>query len=92
MGPLMEGGGVSPSPMAALGGPDDGVDVQQQAQETLGKIRDLMAQVGDLAGTNPTFTQEAEQIRNLLRKMVLKAAQSTTMATPSSSAVPPVGV
>lgn len=54
----------------------------------MGQIRDLAGQVDDLGGQYPSLAQEAQQIRALLRQMIIKAAQQAPTATPSGQAVP----
>lgn len=80
----------SDSPFGALADPQQGADqVQQQTEELLGQIRDLMGQVDSFVEANPMFAQDGQQVRQILRGMVVKLAKQAPTQTSSSEAVPP---
>lgn len=75
----------APPQNAAGAGPDAR---NQQLEATMGTIRDLGEQVKQLAAANPMIADEAQQIQQLLKQMVVKAAQPAPVQTGSSLAVP----
>lgn len=86
VGPMLANGPQSPAAQAA------GMDAQrQQLEATMGRIRDLGELVKQLAAEIPTVADEAQQIQQLLKQMVVKAAQQTPMQTMSGAAVPGAG-
>ena len=92
MSPSM-GQAVPSSPFGALAsGPNAGPDpVQAQLTELMGQIRDVVAQVDQISATYPALAQDAQQVRSLLKGMIVKAAQQAPTQSDSSSAVPMAG-
>lgn len=87
MGSLL--GGAQP-PMSAAGA---GADAQQQQlQQTMGRIRDLAEQVKQLGADFPVLADDTQQIQQLLKQMVVKAAQVAPAQTASGLAVPGGGM
>lgn len=71
------------------GAPAAGMDaVNQQLEATIMQIRQLGESVKQLAATNPLVADEAQQIQQLLKMMVVKSAQTAPVQTVSSEAVP----
>ena len=85
-------GPQGPSAIGALlagGSPGQGADAVRAQLETLaGQIRDLGQQVDAVAMDFPTAAQEVSQIKNLLKAIIVKAAQQAPMASASGQAVP----
>lgn len=70
-----------------------GADAQrQQLEGVMGRIRDLGEQVKQLAAENPSVADEAQQIQQLLKQMVIKSAQLVPTQTASGAAVPGGGM
>jgi len=94
----MMGSAASPSsPFGALASGPEGADaainpVQDQLAQLAGQVRDLGGQVDQIAASNPSLQQEAQQVKAILRQMILKAAQTAPMQTMSSEAVPTAGM
>lgn len=85
--PGMPGAAASP----AANGP--AVDLaRQQLEQTMGQIRGIADQVKQMAATNPAVAQEAQQIQELLKAIVIKSAQQAPMQTASGMAVPGGGM
>ena len=83
MGALLGGAGQQ---MSAAGA---GADAQQQQlQQTMGRIRDLAEQIKQLGADFPVLADDVQQIQQLLKQMVVKAAQVGSTQTASSLAVP----
>lgn len=74
---------MADAPPAPAGGDD--------ISALMGQIRELGGQVDQLAQQYPAVVQEAQQIRAILRQMIIKSAQQAQTATPSSEAVPVAG-
>ena len=80
---------ASAPPAPAAGGPGAGMDAaRQQLEATMGRIRDFGEQIKQLAAENPAVADEAQQIQQLLKQMVVKSAQIAPVQTMSSMAVP----
>ena len=62
--------------------------VQAQLQGLAGQIRDLGSMVDTIAADFPNLAQETAQVKQLLKQMIVKAAQQVPPATASGSAVP----
>lgn len=61
---------------------------QQQLMQTIQGIRDLGEMVKQIAANAPMVSDEAQQIQELLKQMVIKAAQPAPVQTASSMMVP----
>ncbi len=81
MGAALQGG---PAPMgpAGAGAPD------QNLQALMQKIRTVVQGVQDLAASSPALAEGAERINQILKEMVVQAAQQQSMQTASGMAVP----
>ena len=62
--------------------------VRQQLEQQMGQIRGVAESVKQLATANPAFAQGAQQIQEILKQMVIVAAQGAPMQTASGQAVP----
>ncbi len=93
MPPLM--GSTAPSTgmdANAAGNSVPGQDgARQQLEQIMGKIRDLGQQFEDLGSQVPSLSSEVQQIKQILKRMVVKAAQQAPQQTASSSALPSGG-
>lgn len=90
-------GAAAPTPAVAdmLGaGAPQGANaeaIQAQLQQTVQQIRQLGDLVQQIAASNPQLAQDAQQISQILKGMVVKAAQQAPAQTPSGLAVPGAG-
>ena len=82
-------GGAQPQMSAGGAGADA---QQQQLQQTMGQIRDFAEQVKQLGANNPVLADDVQQIQQILKNMVVKAAQVGQTQTASSLAVPGGGM
>lgn len=73
--------------MAGGGAPD----ASGQMADTIQQIRAVGQAVDALGSSNPAFADGVSQIKNILRQMVISAAQQASVQTPSSAATPSVG-
>lgn len=71
---------------AGGGQPMGGAD--QALQQVMGKIRGVGEQVKGLEAEYPQVAEEAQQISQLLKAMVIKVAQQGSAQTASGMAVP----
>ena len=55
-------------------------------------VRQIGDQIKSLVGQNPALAAEGQQIGQLLKLMIVKAAQQASMTSMSSEAVPTAGV
>lgn len=83
----------APPQTAALssGAPNGAGDDTGAMADLMGKIRQVSAAVDDLAGSDPAMAQGAQQIKSILRQMIIQAAQTASAQTPSGQAVPTAG-
>lgn len=94
---MPNGIGAADAPMGAIGsllsgaqgGPPPGAD--QMLQQTMGQIREVGQMVQQLEAQFPALAEEAQQIAQLLKAMVIKAAQQGSAQTASGMAVPGAG-
>lgn len=81
IGSLLAGGGQ--------GAPGAGADqIRQQLEALMGQIRDVGQMVDALAADFPTLAPDVQQVKQLLKQMVVKAAQQAPTQTASGAAVP----
>ena len=64
--------------MAAAGGMTDAI----------GQIRQISQSIDSLSSMNPAFGPGVQQIKTILRQMIVSAAHQASMQTASSEAVP----
>jgi outer membrane murein-binding lipoprotein Lpp len=88
-------GAQSSSPIGDLlsgGNPGQGVDqVRAQLEALAGQIRDVGQMVDAIAMDFPNAAQPAGQIKQLLKQIIVQAANQAPQATASGSAVPTGG-
>jgi methyl-accepting chemotaxis protein len=65
--------------------------VQAQLQAMVQQIRQVGDLVQQIAASNPQLAQDAQQITQILKGMVVKSAQQAPAQTPSGLAVPGAG-
>lgn len=65
--------------------------VQAQLQQMVQQIRQVGDLVQQIAASNPQLAQDAQQITQILKGMVVKSAQQAPAQTPSGLAVPGAG-
>lgn len=65
-----------------------GADDPSGASEVMGALRDLGRQVEAIGKQLPTAQAEMQQLRQILKRLVIKAGQSAPKATPSAQRVP----
>jgi hypothetical protein len=70
----------------AAGNPGDGRGDQSAA--AIGKLRDFGQQMQDLATMLPMASGEFQQMQQLLKRVIVKAAQAGRQQTPSAGQVP----
>jgi len=82
--------GALTTAMAAGGAtPGAGADAGNAQLESLAmSVRQIGDQVKTLVGQNPALAAEGQQIGQLLKLMIVKAAQQASMTSMSSEAVP----
>ena len=73
---------------SAAGNGSQGTD---QVAQAMGQIRQVASAVDDLGASNPAFAPFVQQIKTILRQMIIQSAQSASVQTPSSEAVPTAG-
>ena len=83
IGELLSGGGPPGANADAM---------RAQLEATMQQIRDIGAQVQSLAASNPMLAEDAAQISQLLKQMVVKSAQVAPSQTASGMAVPGGGM
>jgi hypothetical protein len=103
LGAMLAGGGGPPASAGPTGStPPPGADPTQaaagadaarlQLEQTMGQIRQIGEAVKQIAAGNPLVADEAQQIQQLLKQMVVKSASVSPMQTMSSAAVPTAGM
>lgn len=70
---------------ASGGGSDAG---RQMLEAAMGKIRDLNQQTSELGSQFPAMADEVKQIQQILKRMIVKAAQQAPQQTQSSADLP----
>lgn len=74
---------------AMAGDPAAGQDaIRAQLQQTAAQVRQIGDLVAQLGQSNPLFQQGAQQIAQILKQMIITAAQAAPMQTVSGAAVP----
>lgn len=97
---MAEGVAGAASPTSALqmmgaGAAPPGADaaaLQQQLQQTVQQIRQIGDLVQQLAAANPTLAQDAQQIGQILKQMIVRSAQQAPQQTMSGAMTPGGGV
>ena len=86
--------GVMTTAMAAgAGTPGAGADAQNAQLESLSMaVREVGEKIKAIVGQNPALAAEGQQIGQVLKLMIVKAAQQASMTSMSSEAVPTGGV
>lgn len=87
-------GSASPAvPQTSLlsAAPNQGADPSGAMNDAIGQIRQIAQQTTALSALNPAFAPGVQQIQQILRQMIVSAAQQASMQTPSSEAVPTAG-
>ena len=83
------GAGINDLLGGAVGPPGAGQDAAQASlMDLMGRIRDLQVQVDDLGGQFPAIQPLAQQVRAILKQMVVAAANQGSAQTQSSAMVP----
>ncbi len=59
--------------------------------DLMGKIRAVATSVDDLGASNPALAPQVQQIKSILRQMIIQAASAASAQTPSGQAVPMAG-
>lgn len=59
-----------------------------EAAAVIGKIRDFGQQMQDLAGMLPSAASEFQQMQQILKRVIVKAAQRGPMQTPGAEQTP----
>ena len=85
MSPAMMGSASAAPPMGQGAGPPDASGAMP---DLMGKIRQVATSVDDLGSSNPALAPEIQQIKVVLRQMIIKAAQAASAQSPSGEAVP----
>lgn len=93
-GPALVGSASAATPMTAAlssGAPNGAAPDTSGMSDLMGKIRQVSSAVDDLAASNPAVATGAQQIKTILRQMIIQAAQAASAQTPSGEAVPTAG-
>lgn len=86
---MSQQGGMSAVGDAMAGDPAAGQDaLRAQLQQTAQMVRQIGDMVTQLGQSNPMFQQGAAQITQILKQMMITAAQAAPMQTVSGAAVP----
>jgi len=94
---MANGIGAADAPMGAIGsllagqGASAPPNADSALQAVMGQIRQIGQAVQALEGQNPALAEEAQQITQLLKAMVIKSAQQGSAQTASGMAVPGAG-
>lgn len=92
MPPINPGSAAPSSALDAFqsgGSPSSGRDGQRQAlEQVMGQIKELKDKVDAVGASLPAFAPEVQQIGQILKRMIVKAAQQAPQQTSSSAAVP----
>jgi len=92
MSPAMMGSASAAPPVTTTNqSPMPGGDASGAMPDLMGKIRQVATSVDDLGASNPALAQEVQQIKLILRQMIIKAASAASVQTPSGQAVPMAG-
>lgn len=88
--PMPPGGGGAPAPMGPGPGPAPNGQGGGAPDLTvvMGAIRDLGANVESLSALVPSLDPEVQQIRQILRRMVMKAGQAAPQQTSGADMLP----
>ena len=73
------------SPAGGGGGSDA---ARQALEQAMGEIRDLGQKAEALGGKYPSLAPEVQQLKQILKRMVVKAAQQAPQQTVSSQDLP----
>src|SRR3990172_2312515 len=65
--------------------------INAQLQQLAGQVRDIGDQIKQLVAANPPLAQDGQQIMDLLKGMIIKAAEHSQMQTMSGAGVPGAG-
>lgn len=71
---------------APQGGGSD--QARSQLEGVMGQIRDFSQKLDEMGGSMPSMAQEVQQIKSILKRMVVKAAQQAPQQTASSQGLP----
>ena len=88
------GSASSPTGMdanAAGGSPASGVGSdagRQMLEQLMGKIRELGSTVDEMGSGFPALAPEVQQLKQIFKRMIVKAAQQAPQQTKSSQALP----
>ncbi len=80
--------------LGAMGGGGNGSSPDQareQLEGAIDSIREIDGNVQALAQQTPALAQEAQQIRQILKRMIVKTAGAAPTQTASAEAVPMAG-
>lgn len=67
------------------GSPHDG---RQGLEQVMSQIRDLGQQIQALGASVPAFAPDVQQMQQILKRLIVKAAQQGPQQTPSAAMVP----
>jgi hypothetical protein len=86
--------GLPPGAMDALAGPGGGAGQAQTGPSPdalVGQIRDIDQAVQALGTAVPAASAEVQQIRQALKRLIVKVSQSVSTGPPASAAALPTG-
>lgn len=92
MSPALMGSASAAPPVTTQNqNPMQGDPAQDGVQDLMGDIRQLSSLADGLGTKQPALAPEVQQLKNILRQMIIKAASAASVQTPSGQAVPMAG-
>lgn len=86
----MAGSASATSPITA-GAPPQGQVPPEQGDgvtQLVDQVREVGAQIDEIGASNPALSTEVAQIKQIMRSMIVKAAQAATVQTQSALSLP----
>jgi len=81
----MDDAAAGGSPASGGGGTDQ---ARQMLEQAMGKIRDLGQQIDAMGSEYPSVAPEVKQLKQILKRMIVKVAQQAPQQTASSANLP----
>ncbi len=85
MGQVASGGGLDTNAQGTGAGGDT---AKQGIEQVMSAIRDLGQQVQQIGSLAPSLASDVQQIQQIMKRMIVKAAQQAPQQTPSAQALP----
>lgn len=92
MTPALMGSASAATPVTTQNqNPMQGGDQTGAMPDLMGKIRQVASSVDELGASQPALAPEIQQIKAIIRQMIIKSASAASVQTPSGQAVPTAG-